>query len=142
MPLDGANGRRSIGTLLRDLADGSVTLVREEIRLAKMELARAAAGLGKGTAFVALGAVFAVLGAVALLVGIVLLIGDQWLPADLYWLAALIVLVGAGVIAAVLAKRGLSLMSPSQLAPDETVTTLKEDKEWLKQRLTSGATLR
>ena len=26
------------------------------------------------------------------------------------------------------------------LAPNETVTTLKEDKEWLKQRLTSGAT--
>lgn len=142
MPLDGANGRRSIGMLLRDLAEGSATLVREEVRLAKMEITRAAAGIGKGTAFVALGAVFAVLGALALFVGLVLLIGDQWLPADLYWLAALIVLVGSGVVAAVLAKRGLSLMSPSQLTPDETVTTLKEDKEWLKQRLTSGATSR
>jgi len=45
-----------------------------------------------------------------------------------------------GAIAAWFAKRGLALVSPSQLAPNETATTLKEDREWLKQRLTSGAT--
>jgi tricarballylate dehydrogenase len=33
-----------------------------------------------------------------------------------------------------------ALLEPRQLAPTETVTTLKEDTEWLKQRLTSGAT--
>ena len=75
-----------------------------------------------------------------MLAGIVLLIGDQWLPADLYWVAALLVLVITGGLAAWLAKRGLSLLAPSALAPTETVTTLREDKEWLKQRLTSGAT--
>ena len=69
-----------------------------------------------------------------------MLIGDQWLPADRYWLSALIVLVITGATAAWLAKRGLTLVSPSHLAPHETVTTLKEDKEWLKQRLTSDAT--
>ena len=55
-------------------------------------------------------------------------------------IGALVVLVIAGAIAVVLARRGMSLLAPSQLAPTETVTTLKEDKEWLKQRLTSGAT--
>ena len=140
MALDGQDGRRSIGTLLRDLAEGSTTLIRDEIRLAKIELGKAAAGIGKGTAFVATGAVFGLLGVLALLTGIVLLIGDQWLPADLYWVAALLVLVITGGLAAWLAKRGMSLLAPSELAPRETVTTLKEDKEWLKQRLTSGAT--
>ena len=69
-----------------------------------------------------------------------LLIGDQWLPADQYWLGALVVLVITGAIAVVLARRGMSLLSPAQLAPTETVTTLKEDTEGVKQRLTSGGT--
>ena len=140
MTFDGQNGRRSLGTLLRDLADGSASLVRSEARLARIELSQIATGIGKGTAFVATGAVLALLGSLSLLAGIVLLIGDQWLPADQYWLGALVVLVIAGAIAVVLARRGISLLAPSRLAPTETVTTLKEDKEWLKQRLTSGAT--
>jgi drug/metabolite transporter (DMT)-like permease len=140
MTFDGRNGRRGLGTLLRDLADGSAALVRGEARLARIEIAQIATGIGKGTAFVAIGAVLALLGSLSLLAGIVLLIGDQWLPADEYWLGALVVLVIAGAIAIVLARRGMSLLAPSQLAPTETVTTLKEDKEWLKQRLTSGAT--
>src|SRR5579884_2583533 len=142
-PLDGRDAsqhsRRSIGTLLRDLAEGSATLVREEVRLAKLEIGRALAALGAGTALAAAGAVFVLLGSLSLLVGVVLLIGDQWLPRDLYWVAALIVLVITGAIAAWFVKRGMAQLSPSALAPPETVTTLKEDKEWLKQRLTSGA---
>ncbi|HVE35457.1 MAG TPA: phage holin family protein [Gemmatimonadaceae bacterium] len=140
MTFDGRNGRRGLGTLLRDLADGSAALVRGEARLARIEIAQIATGIGKGTAFVATGAVLALLGSLSLLAGIVFLIGDQWLPADQYWLGGLVVLVIAGAIAIVLARRGMSLLAPSQLAPTETVTTLKEDKEWLKQRLTSGAT--
>jgi len=140
MTFDGRNGRRGLGTLLRDLADGSAALVRGEARLARIEIAQIATGIGKGTAFVATGAVLALLGSLSLLAGLVFLIGDQWLPADRYWLGALVVLVIAGAIAIVLARRGMSLLAPSQLAPTETVTTLKEDKEWLKQRLTSGAT--
>jgi uncharacterized membrane protein YqjE len=140
MTPDGRNGRRSIGALLRDLAEGSAMLVRGEVRLARIETGAAIAGVGKGTAFVATGAVLALLGSLSVLAGVVLLIGDQWLPADLYWVAALIVLLISGAIAAWFAKRGMALLSPSQLAPNETVTTLKEDKEWLKQRLTSGVT--
>jgi len=118
----------------------STGLVRDEFKLAKIEISEMATGIGKGTGLVATGAVLALLGTLALLTGMVLLVGDQWLPADLYWLAALLVLAITGGLAAWLAKRGMSLLSPSELAPDETVTTLREDKEWLKRRLTSGAT--
>lgn len=137
---DGLNGRRGIATLFHELVEESTTLVRDELRLARVELAQVAHGLGKGTALVATGAVLVLLGTLALLTGVVLLVGDQWLPADLYWVAALLVLLITGGLAAWLAKRGLSLLSPSELSPAETVTTLKEDKEWLKQQLTSGAT--
>ncbi len=134
------DGRRSIGGLLRDLAEGSAALLRGEIRLAKAEAAGVVVGIGKGTALVAAGAVFGLLGLLAVLAGLAMLIGDQWLPSDRYWLAALLLLVITGGVAVWLAKRGMALLAPSQLAPNETATTLKEDSEWLKQRLTSGAT--
>lgn len=140
MRIDGHNGTRPLGVLLRDLAEGSASLVRGEARLARVEVGEMVSAAGKGTALVATGGVLALLGGLSVLAGIVLLIGDQWLPADLYWVAALIVLVIASGVAAWLAKRGMTLLSPSRLAPTETMTTLKEDKEWLKQRLTSGAT--
>jgi uncharacterized membrane protein YqjE len=140
MRIDGHNGTRPLGALLRDLAESGVSLVRGEARLAKAEVAETAATAARGTALVATGAVLALLGGLSVLSGIVLLVGDQWLPADLYWVAALIVLIIAGGVAIWFARRGTALLSPSRLAPTETMTTLKEDKEWVKQRLTSGAT--
>lgn len=140
MTVEGTDGRRGLGTLLRDLAEGSATLVRTEVQLARIEMAEVLAGIGRGTALMAVAATLALLGGLTVLTGLILLVGDQWLPQDLYWVAALIVLVIAGGIAGWFAKRGMALLSPSQLAPDETVATLQEDKEWLKQQLTSGAT--
>lgn len=134
------DSRRGIGALLRDLAEGSSELVRGEVRLARIELGTAASAAGRGTAFTALGGVMLLLGTLAFFTGLVLLIGDQWLPRDLYWLAALLFALITGGVAAWFAMRGRKLLSPAALAPSETAATLKEDKEWLNQRLTSGAT--
>ena len=142
MTTDAQNGARGLGAILRDLTESGATLVRDEVRLARLELGDVVAGIGRGTGLVATGAVLLLLGGLSVGAGLVLLVGDQWLAADRYWLAALIVMVVAGVLALWIAKRGLALVSPSHLAPRETVTTLKEDEEWLKQRLTSGATSR
>jgi drug/metabolite transporter (DMT)-like permease len=139
-PVGAHDGRRGIGALLGDLVNGGTTLVRHEIRMARLELAEVGRSVGTGTGFVAIGGVLALLGALSLLTGVVLLIGDQWLPRDLYWVAALIFVLITGAIAWVLAMRGLRHLEPGQLTPDQTVETLKEDKEWLKQQLTSGAT--
>jgi hypothetical protein len=138
----GTDGRRGVGTLLRDLAEGSAELVRGEARLARLEIGKSAGSAGRGTAFVAVGGVLLLLGTLALFTGLVLLIGDQWLPRDLYWLSALLFAVITGGVAAWFAMRGRRALSPSSLAPQETVATLKEDTEWLKHPLTSGATSR
>lgn len=129
------NGQRSVGTLLRELAEGSAALVRQEAQLAKVEFTGVVRGVGTGTVMVASGGVLALVGTLALFTGVILLVGDQWLR-DRYWLAALIVTAITGALALVLARRGLSLLSPTHLAPTQTVATLKEDKEWLKHRLT------
>jgi hypothetical protein len=135
-----SDGRRGLGALLRDLAEGSAELVRGEVRLARLELGGAASAAARGTALVAVGGVLLLLGTLATFTGIVLLIGDQWLPRDLYWVGALVFVIITGGVAAWLANRGRSMLSPAALAPHETVATLKEDTEWLKHPLTSGAT--
>ena len=125
------NGRRSVGALFRDLAEGGVGLVRSEIKLARVETVEALNAIGVGSALVASAAVLGLLGGLALLAGVILLIGDQWLPRDLYWVGALVVMVITGAIAAWFAKRGTALLSPTQLAPTETVTTIRETKDEL-----------
>jgi hypothetical protein len=141
MPVEpSADGPRGVGVLLRDLAEGSADLVRGEARLARIEIGGVAGAAGKGTAYIATGGVLIVLGVLAAFTGVVLLIGDQWLPRDLYWLGALLFALIAGAIAGWLLLRGRAALSPSALAPDDTVATLKEDGEWLRRQLTSGRT--
>ena len=135
MASDQLDGRRTMGLLLRDLAEGSATLVRQEVKLARLEVTAMLKAVGVGTAEIAVGGVLALLGLLAFLTGLILLPGDQWLR-DRYWLAALIVTVIAGAVAAVFARRGMTLLSAKQLVPDETIATLKEDKEWLRHPLT------
>lgn len=135
-----AQGERPrVGALLRSLAEESARLVRQEVRLARIELQQLGRRVGMGAAAFALGGVLAALGAVALVTGIVLLVGGEWLR-ERYWLAALIVTVVFGAVAAWLVWRGAALVSPKRFEPDETVETLKEDQAWLKRQLTSGAT--
>ena len=137
----GREDGRGIGSLLRDLADGGGALIRQELRLARTEVTAMVRAIGVGTALTSAGAVLALLGTFAVLTGLIMLAGDQWLR-DRYWLAALIGAVIAGGIAGWMARRGASHLSPRRLLPDETVATLKEDREWLKRQLKSGATSR
>ena len=132
--------RRSVAALFRDLAVASAELLRGELRIARMEAGEVGMGVARGTAQVALGAVLLLLGTLALATGVVLLAGDQWLPDDRYWLAALVILVITATLTAWLARKGTAQLDPSHLAPQQTIETMKEDKEWLKRQLTSGAT--
>jgi len=134
------NGRMPpLGALLRDLAEGSASLIRQELRLVRLELTEMLRAMATGATLVVSGSVFALLGGLSLLTGLILLGADQWLR-DRYWLAALIVFAISGALALFFMSRGRALLSPKQLAPDQTVATLKEDTAWLKQQLTSGAT--
>ena len=128
------------GELLRAFARDGTDLLRHEARLARLELASVASHVARGSAQVTLGVVLLLLGSLSLIAGMVLLAGDQWLPRDRYWLAALlVVVVGAGV-AFLLAARGRAALSPAGLMPVQTLETLKEDGEWLKHPRMSGGT--
>lgn len=136
-----ATGSRSLGALLRDLAEGGASLLRHEAQLARLEATRTLATTARATGFAGVGAVLLLLGGLAFLTGLILLAGDQWLR-DQFWLAALAVVVIAGAAALLCALRARQHLQPSRLAPEQTVETLREDREWLKRQLTSGATSR
>jgi hypothetical protein len=136
LPVDGPGTEgRGFGALLKDFAESGADLVKYEVRLAKTEAGTLARHLGTGAAAVAVGGVLALVGTLTFVTGLVMLVGDQWLR-DRYWLAALVVTIIAAVAAAVFARRGLAVLSPAQLAPRQTLATLQEDKEWLKQQRT------
>jgi len=119
---------RSLGELFGDLSRETSTLVRQEVTLAKTELTQTASKVGKDIGFLVVGGTVAYAGVLVLLAAAVLLLAIV-LPA---WLAALIVgLVVAGVGYG-LVRRGLAALKSIDMAPRQTIETLKEDVNALK----------
>ncbi len=121
---------RSLGELFSALAQDTSTLVRKEVQLAKTEMTQKASRVGKDIGFLAAGGAVAYAGLLAILAGIIVLLG-QAIP---MWLSALLVgLVVAGV-GYFLVRRGLDALKQEDLAPRQTIETLKEDGQWAKDQ--------
>jgi hypothetical protein len=136
VPENNNNGLRHepMGELFKELSADLSTLVRQELKLAQVEMAEKGrkAGVGIGlfggagvAALLALGALTACLIA-ALSTGMEV------------WIAALIVTVGYGVGAGVLALNGRDrLTDATPPVPEQTIETVKEDVQWAKTQLPS-----
>ena len=121
---------RSLGELFSELSQETTTLVRQEMNLAKAEMSQKASRVGKDVGFLAAGGAVAYAGLLAIIAGVIALLG-LIIP---LWLSALLVgLVVAGV-GYFLVRRGLDALKQEDLAPRETIETLKEDKEWAKDQ--------
>lgn len=122
---------RSLGELFSELAQDTSTLVRKEVQLAKTEMSQKASRVGKDVGFLAVGGAVAYAGLLAVLAGVIVLLG-QVIP---MWLSALLVgLVVAGV-GYFLVRRGLDALKREDLAPRQTIETLKEDQQWAKDQM-------
>jgi len=127
---------RSMGELLKQLSQETSTLVKQELDLAKAEMAEKGKQAGKGVGLFSGAGLFGLGAFLALTTAIIAALS---LVMDV-WLAALIVAVVYGVVAAVLAKSGQSqIKEATPAAPEQTVETLKEDVEWAKTQTRSGA---
>src|SRR4051812_47005698 len=132
---DPADARdRGIGELVKDLANQTSTLVRQEIRLAQAEVTERGKTAGRGAGMLAGAAVAALLGLGALTAVIVIALDG----ALALWLAALIVTVLWFVIAAVLAQAGKKALQGSTPPAPQTVETVKEDIQWAKSQTGSA----
>ena len=128
---------RPIGDLVKQLAGQTSTLVRQEIDLAKAEMSQKAEIAGKGAGLLSGAAVVGLLAAGALTAFVILLLSEAMDA----WLAALIVAVVLGAVAAVLAMTGRNrIRTATPPVPEQTLETVKEDVEWAKTQTSSGRT--
>lgn len=127
------NPSKSLGELFADLSREVSALVKQEVQLAKTEITGKLATLAKGGAAFAVAAVLG-LGAYLVLLAAAVLILSLWLQP---WAAALIVagvlLLGAGLLAFV-GFLELRKTAANPL-PTQTIETLKEDAQWLKNQV-------
>ena len=122
---------RSLGDLFSELAAETGTLVRQEVALAQTELTAKAASVGKNVGFLAIGGAVGYAAMLAILAGVIL--GLSYLmPA---WIAALLVGAVVGVAAFVLVSSALAELKKTNLKPEETVESIKEDAQWLKNQV-------
>jgi uncharacterized membrane protein YqjE len=125
----------TIAGLVKDLANETSTLVRQEIDLAKAEMTERGKRAGKGAGMLAAGAVVALL-ALGALTACVIAALDLAMAT---WLAALIVTVVYGVIAGVLAMTGRNqIREAAPPVPEQTIESVKEDVQWAKTRTRSA----
>jgi len=124
----GDGGDRSIGQLIGEISDDLSRLFRQEVELARAEIrqeagkAAKAAGLLGGAGFA--GYMVAVLLTFAVVFGLANVMDMGW--------AALLVAVVWAVVGAVLYMSGKRRLKDVSPVPQQTVETLKEDAQWLR----------
>jgi uncharacterized membrane protein YqjE len=126
----------SIGGLLRGVLMDLRTLIREEIALARVEI-REQAWRARAAAIS-----FGIAAASLLLGGIFLLISIATAVADMLdwpvWAGFLVVAALLGLAGLVTLSSGRRQLQNVHAVPQETVSTLKENSEWIAKRLSSA----
>ena len=122
---------RSLGDLFSELATETSTLVRQEVALAQVELTQKATRVGKNVGFLVVGGAVGYAALLAVIAAVIIGLAN-FIPA---WAAALIVGVIVGIVAYLLVSSALTALKKTDLTPRETVDTLKEDAQWLKNQM-------
>jgi len=125
------NNERSLGDLVSQLASDTGTLVRQEVRLVVAETRRNLSNGVESAGWLAAGTALAAVGALVLVAALVLIL-SIWLPA---WLAAIIVGIGLCAIGLPMANSGLAALKKIEITPDDSIASIKEDTEWLKEQI-------
>ena len=125
--------RPGVVTLFTAAIAQSADLVQTEFRLARAEVSEKLAALRIGLALMAVGAIFliAALGMLLQALVSVLIAAGMSPPA-----AILLVAGGAAVIGLVLFLMGQKRLSPEELVPDRTLTSLSRDGRMMKETVT------
>ena len=148
MSPDGASGRvaadqRSIADLIKELRDEGTTLLRQEVTLAKTELGEKAGFFGKQAAKVGAGGAILAIGMLMVLAALGYFMA--WVYQAIFEALPLAAALGLGflTVGAVVSLIGYLMygsamrrMQSETLAPERTIQSLKEDKQWLTHKTT------
>ncbi len=126
--------------LLKKLRDDTTALVRDEISLAKTEISEKVATTSRNVGYLVAGALVAYAALMLILHGLSLMLREQFIlrgmsEANATLLGFLMVGVVVGMIGAVLIVKALHTLKNESLTPTKTAETLKEDKEWVQDKV-------
>jgi hypothetical protein len=122
---------RPLGELFSDLVSETTTLVRNEVALAKVEITQKATKAGRNIGSLVIGGAIGYAALLAFCAALILLLA-RVMPD---WLAALIVGAVVGAISWLLIGKAISALRNMQLKPEETVESIKEDAQWIKEQI-------
>src|SRR5687768_6248832 len=121
--------RPSFGALFRQLAENTSQLIRHELELAKTEMLDKLKTYRAATIALGIGLVLGILGlfmlCAAALIGLAVHVG--------YGIAALSLGVVLTLIGTIVAVSAVQRFKHTSLVPRQTIETLKENKEWLRE---------
>ena len=123
---------RSLGDLFSELAGETSLLVRQEVALAQVELTEKATRTGKNVGFLVVGGAVAYAALLAVLAAVIIGLSN-FIPA---WASALIVGVIVAIVAYLLITSALAALKKTDLTPHQTVESIKEDAQWIKNQVT------
>ena len=122
----------SLGELFADLADKTGTLIRQEAALVQTEMTAKAVSAGKNVGFLAVGGFVGYAAALVLIAALVAGLQALGIPV---WASALIVGVVLAIASYVLINSALTALKKTQWAPKESIESIKEDAQWLKNQV-------
>jgi len=126
--------------LIRELRDETATLVRQEIALAKAEITEKSSRMAKHAISIAAGVALAYAALVLLLLAIrdflfSGMVSAGMSPGVAVWVSPLIVAIVVGIVGWILISQGKKRLAKEGIAPEKTVETLREEKDWLKHKI-------
>lgn len=119
----------SWGELIGELANQSVGLVRDEVALARRELEQKLKTVQSAAAVVAMGAFLALIATLSICAAVIIALAEYVGP----WQSALIIGLILGIAAGAAVLIGVNRFKRTTLKPEQTIETIEENKEWLKE---------
>jgi uncharacterized membrane protein YqjE len=121
---------RSLKQILQDIVGHVSDILRSEVQLAKTEIREDVTHFAKVSSFIGLSGVLAFYAA-----GLILLSAVYALQGVMpSWLAALLVSVAVGIVAAILYVTGQRKLRQISLRPDKTIQSLGDNVTWFKRQ--------
>jgi hypothetical protein len=121
--------RESFGELISELASQSADLVRDEVALAREEVSKKVNLYRSTLTMLAIGGAVALVASLGWCAALIIFL-SQWIE---LWLSALLVSTVLAAIAGGIIMAALSRLKRLSLKPTETLKSLKEGEEWLKE---------
>jgi hypothetical protein len=122
---------RPLSELFSDLVTETSNLVRNEVALARVELTEKASKIGKNVGSLVIGGAVAYAGVLAIGAAVIMLL-SRVMP---NWLAALIVGLIVVCVAWLMISKAITELRKVELKPEETVESVKEDAQWIKDQI-------